>query len=74
MSDYRQFILSGCFCVPDVLMLSAEAGVLSLRDKSIPMIQITTVAALSEAYHWITTNPQAKGFKTIFLFFLFYVS
>ena len=52
---------------PDVLMLSAEAGVLSLRDKSIPMIQITTVAELSEAYHWITTNPQAKGFKTILL-------
>ena len=52
---------------PDVLMLSAEAGVLSLRDKSIPMIQITTVAELSEAYHWITTNPQAKCFKTIFL-------
>ena len=52
---------------PDVLMLSAEAGVLSLRDKSIPMIQITTVAELSEAYHWITTNPQAKSFKTIFL-------
>lgn len=52
---------------PDVLILSAEAGVLSLRDKSIPMIQITTVAELSEAYNWITTNPQAKGFKTIFL-------
>ena len=53
--------------VPDVLILSAEAGVLSLRDKAIPMIQITTVVELSEAYHWITTNPHAKGFKTIFL-------
>ncbi len=52
---------------PTPLILSAEAGVLSLRDTNIPMIQISSVAELSEAYTWITTNPAAKAFQTIFL-------
>ena len=52
---------------PAPLLLSAEAGVLSLRDTNIPMVQISSVAELSEAYTWITTNPDAKAFQTVIL-------
>lgn len=52
---------------PKPLILSAEAGLLSLRDIDLPVIIIRTVEDLSAAHDWITTSPHAVQFETIFL-------
>lgn len=51
--------LCGTCCAPHkTLILSAEAGLLSLADKDIPVIEITSIDALQQAYQWIkTTKP-----------------
>lgn len=53
--------------LPDVLILSAEAGLLSIRHLNIPVIVIKSYQDLLEAYTWITTSPHAAGFKSIVL-------
>ena len=52
---------------PNPIILSAEAGVLSLRDVAIPMIHIRSVEDLSEAYNWVSTSPQARDFQTVYI-------
>ena len=52
---------------PAPLILSAESGVLSLRDVSIPMIEIRTVDDLTEAYTWLTSSAEAQQFQTIYI-------
>jgi hypothetical protein len=49
------------------IILSAESGVLSLRNYDLPMIKIKTVLDLTEAYSWLTTSAQAKQFNTVFI-------
>lgn len=49
------------------IILSAESGVLSLRQYDLPMIKIRTVMDLNEAYMWLTTNPAANQFNTVFI-------
>lgn len=49
------------------IILSAESGVLSLKNYDFPMIKITDMASLNEAYQWLTENPQAKQFNTVFI-------
>lgn len=52
---------------PNPIVLSAEAGVLSLRDVAIPMITITTVQDLIEAHQWLLSSAQAKPFETVYI-------
>lgn len=52
---------------PSPIILSAEAGLLSLRDKNIPVIQIETVDDLRDAHTWLTTSEDAQQFETICL-------
>lgn len=52
---------------PDPIILSAEAGLLSLADTEIPTILITTFTELEEAYNFIVQSEHAKQFKTICL-------
>ena len=52
---------------PSPIILSAEAGVLSLRDVQIPMVQIQTVEDLSEAYDWLTSSAEAQAFQTVYI-------
>lgn len=56
-----------CSTAPAPLILSAEAGLLSLRKFSIPAIEITTMAELMEAYTWITRSQEASQFQTVCL-------
>ena len=71
-----------CATAPAPLILSAEAGLLSLRRKNIermfgvntpgiayeiPVLQIETHQDLSAAYQFIVSDPRAKQFKTICL-------
>lgn len=53
---------------PAPIMLSAESGVLSLRDVDIQMIKIQTVEDLTEAHQWLEQSAEAKNhFQTIFI-------
>lgn len=52
---------------PAPIILSAESGVLSLRDVAIPMIQIRTVQDLTEVYNWATSSAEARQFATLYL-------
>ena len=52
---------------PKPLIISAEHGLLSLKDKNIPVIMIENHLDLDDAYEFITTNEKAKDFETIVL-------
>jgi hypothetical protein len=56
-----------CATAKDQVILSAEAGLLSIADHNIPVIEIETMADLEDAYKWITTSNEAKRFSTICL-------
>ena len=53
--------------VPRPLVVSAESGLLSLRDTSIPVTKVTTVEELNAVYIWLTTAKEAKHFQTIYI-------
>lgn len=52
---------------PAPIVLSAESGILSLRDVGIPMIHITSVNDLSEAHQWLEKSAEARQFKTVYI-------
>ena len=52
---------------PAPIILSAESGILSLREFQIPMIQIKTVADLTEVHQWVQNSAEAKQFATIYI-------
>ena len=52
---------------PAPLILSAEAGLLSLAGTDIPFIEIHSIAELGEVGQWITQSKDAAQFKTICL-------
>lgn len=56
-----------CGTAPKPLILSAESGLLVLRAKKIPVIKISSLKDLADAYTWLTTNPQAKYIETVCL-------
>ncbi len=47
------------------VIISAEAGLLSLRDQSIPVIEVNSVGDVSEAYKFITESAEAKAFDWV---------
>ena len=53
--------------LPDPIVLSAEAGLLSLRDSDIPYIEISDMATLREAYEWLANSDEAKQFRSVAL-------
>jgi len=56
-----------CSTAPDPLIISAESGLISLRNHDIPVIEIKTMDDLIEAYEWVSKNKKAEKFKTICL-------
>jgi len=54
-----------CSTAPRPLILSAEAGLLSLKKFKIPVIEIKTVDDLTEAHKFVTGSAYAKDFDTI---------
>ena len=53
--------------LPNPIILSAEAGLLSIRHTNIPVIKIETMADLLEAYEFIKNSEHAKGFASVAL-------
>ena len=52
--------------MPDVVVLSAEGGLLSIQDANLPYIEITSMADLMEAYEWLSSG-EAKKFQSVAL-------
>jgi len=52
--------------LPDVVVLSAEGGLLSIQDANLPYIEITSMADLMEAYEWLSSG-EAKKFQSVAL-------
>jgi phage nucleotide-binding protein len=51
--------------MPSPIVISAEAGLLSLRRFKLPYIEIKTLADLREVYVWATKSDEARHFETI---------
>ena len=56
-----------CATAPKPVIISAEAGLLSLQGSDIPVIEVKTIADLVEAYAWLTTDESSAQFETICL-------
>lgn len=50
---------------PNPIILSAEAGLLSLADEDIPVIEIKTVNDVMDAFQWLTEDKEGMKFETI---------
>ena len=53
--------------LPSPIALSAEGGLLSIKDANIPYIQISTMADLQEAYMWLKDSKEAKEYQSVAL-------
>ena len=49
--------------LPNPIVLSAEGGLLSIQAADVPFIEINSMAALMEAYTWLTESAEAKRIK-----------
>jgi hypothetical protein len=49
------------------VIISAESGLLSLRHHSIPVIEVSSMDDVTEAYRFITESADAKGFDWVCL-------
>lgn len=49
------------------VIISAEAGLLSLRGHDIPVIEVASIDDVSEAYRFITESAEASGFRWVCL-------
>lgn len=56
-----------CGTAPAPLIISAESGMLTLKDQKHPVIEIKTLSDLVDAYNWLKTNPDARHIKTVCL-------
>lgn len=52
---------------PSPIILSAEAGLLSLASKDIPYVEVGSMAAIGEAYEWLTSSKEAAEYRTVCL-------
>ena len=53
--------------LPNVVVLSAEGGLLSIQDADLPYIEIASMDDLREAYSWLTSSEEATGFQSVAL-------
>ena len=53
--------------LPNVIVLSAESGLLSIADADIPFIEIKSMADLMEAYQFLIESEEGRKFESIAL-------
>ena len=53
--------------MPNPIILSAEAGLLSIADAGLPFIEIDGMDTLREAYKWLHDSDEAKQFDSVAL-------
>lgn len=51
--------------LPNPIIISAEQGLLSLSHLDIPVIEVTSFDALTNAYKWIVSSKEAEVFESI---------
>lgn len=51
--------------LPQPIVISAEAGLLSLTGFDIPYIEINSYESLKEAYNWVKSSKEAEQFQSI---------
>ena len=51
--------------LPNPVILSAEGGLLSIKDADLPYIEISTMEELREAYSWLKNSDEAKQFESV---------
>jgi hypothetical protein len=56
-----------CGTAPSPLIISAEAGLLSLRNKKIPVLEVKTIQDVWDALTWCRNEAAKNGIKTICL-------
>lgn len=56
-----------CGTAPSPLIVSAEAGLLSLRHKKVPVVVVNNIKDVDEAFVWCRDNGQAAGIQTLCL-------
>ena len=56
-----------CATMPNPIILSAEAGLLSLADYDVPYIEIKTIKDLGDAYVWLRDSEEGQKFDSICL-------
>lgn len=56
-----------CQTLPKPIVLSAESGLLPLREANLPYVEINSMEDLQEAYEWVTESKEAKGYKSVAL-------
>lgn len=54
-----------CAQLDDVVFLSAEEGLLSIRDADKPYVEIRGLDDLYEAYSWLTSSDEARQFSAV---------
>jgi len=52
---------------PGVLVISAESGLLSLRDVDLPVVEINNIVELGEVYNWCAFTEDGAKFQTLYL-------
>lgn len=53
--------------LPNPIVLSAEGGLLSIRDANLPYIEVSSMTDIQEAYKWLTESDEAKQFESVAL-------
>jgi phage nucleotide-binding protein len=53
--------------LPRPIILSAEGGLLSIKDADLPYIEVSSMADLREAYMWLTKSKEAADFDSVAL-------
>ena len=53
--------------LPAPIILSAEAGLLSLQDASLPYIEVQSMDTLREAWKWLMGADEAKQYQSVCL-------
>ena len=54
-----------CSTVDNALIISAEGGLLSLRSHDIPVIEVSSIQEVQEAYKMIASSEECKDFEWI---------
>lgn len=52
---------------PNPVIISAEAGLLSIRHKDVPVITVTSIEEVHEAYQFLMHSSEGKAFDTVCL-------
>lgn len=53
--------------LPNPIVLSAEGGLLSIKDADLPYIEISDMDTLREAYTWLKESSEAASFNSVAL-------